>query len=276
MSALELMLPPFVACMMLVAIHGYFGLHVIARGVIFVDLALAQMAALGATTGLLFGIAPDSRLAHGFAIAAVAAGAAILAATRTAHKTRVPQEAIIGIVYVAASAAAILVADKAPRGADVIKEILVGTLLWITWPTIVRDAVAYGVLGVLLALLHRRLWVISFDHESSAASSMRVRLWDFVFYLLFGITVTFSVPIAGVLLVFTFLVVPAVMAFMFAERPAPMMLIAWTTGMLACTLGLVLSYSYDLPTGPTIVCTFGTVLLGAAAVRRLLRGSAVA
>jgi zinc/manganese transport system permease protein len=270
------MLPPFVACMMLVAIHGYFGLHVIARGVIFVDLALAQMAALGATTGLLFGIAPDSRLAHGFAIAAVAAGAAILAATRTAHKTRVPQEAIIGIVYVAASAAAILVADKAPRGADVIKEILVGTLLWITWPTIFRDAVAYGVLGVLLFLLHQRLWTISFDHDNGGARNLRVRWWDFVFYLLFGITVTFSVPIAGVLLVFTFLVVPAVMAFMFAERPARMMLIAWTTGMLACTLGLVLSYFYDLPTGPTIVCTFGTVLLGAAVVRRLLRGSAVA
>lgn len=276
MSALELMLPPFVACMMLVAIHGYFGLHVIARGVIFVDLALAQMAALGATTGLLFGIAPDSRLAHIFAVGAVAGGAAILAATRTRHKTRVPQEAIIGIVYVAASAAAILVADKAPRGADVIKDILVGTLLWITWPTIIRDAVAYAVIGVFLFVLHRRLWAISFDPDHDTTRSLRVRWWDFVFYLLFGMTVTFSVPIAGVLLVFTFLVVPAVMAFMFAEQPGRMMLVAWTTGMLACTLGLWLSYAYDLPTGPLIVCTFGTVLLAAAIVRRLIHGSAVA
>jgi zinc/manganese transport system permease protein len=275
MTALELMLPPFVACMMLVAIHGYFGLHVIARGVIFVDLALAQMAALGATTGLLFGIMPDSKLAHGFAVGAVAAGAAILAATRTPHKTRVPQEAIIGIVYVAASAAAILVADKAPRGADVIKDILVGTLLWITWPTIVRDAVAYGVIGALLLVLHRRLWPISFAPEAAATRALRVRWWDFLFYLLFGITVTFSVPIAGVLLVFTFLVVPAVMAFMFAERASAMMAIAWTTGMLACTLGLWLSYAADLPTGPIVVVTFGVVLLGAAAVRRVLRGSAV-
>jgi zinc/manganese transport system permease protein len=275
-SGFELMLPPFVACMMLVAIHGYFGLHVIARGVIFVDLALAQMAALGATTGLLFNIMPDSRLAHGFAIGAVAAGAAILAATRVHHRTRVPQEAIIGIVYVVASAAAILVADKAPRGADVIKDILVGTLLWITWPTILRDAVAYALIGAALFALHRRLWAISFTPQEAGTRALRVRWWDFLFYLLFGITVTFSVPIAGVLLVFTFLVVPAVMAFMFAERPSAMMGIAWLTGMLACTSGLALSFVYDLPTGPLVVCTFGAVLLGAALVRKILKGTVAA
>jgi zinc/manganese transport system permease protein len=270
------MLPPFVAAMLLVAIHGYFGLHVIARGVIFVDLALAQMAALGGTTGLLFKIAPDSTVAHFFAVGAVAFGAAILAGTRTKEKTRVPQEAIIGIVYVVASAAAILVADRAPRGADVIKDILVGSLLWITWPTIVKDAVAYALIGLVLFAFRRQFWTISFRPDEAKAQGWRVRWWDFLFYLLFGITVTFSVPIAGVLLVFTFLVVPAVTAFLFAERAGPMMAIAWTTGTLSCTLGLVLSYAWDLPTGPLVVCTFGAVLLLAGLGRKLFRRESAA
>ncbi|MFI5208242.1 MAG: metal ABC transporter permease [Gemmatimonadales bacterium] len=276
MSAVELMFPPFVAAMLLVAIHGYFGLHVIARGVIFVDLALAQMAALGATTGLLFRIAPDSQEAHFFAIGAVATGAAILAATRTKERTHVPQEAIIGIVYVVASAAAILVADRAPRGADVIKDILVGSLLWITWPTILKDAIAYAIIGAVLFAFRRRFWTISFSPDEAKGLGWRVRWWDFLFYLLFGMTVTFSVPIAGVLLVFTFLVVPAVVAFLFAERPIPMMAIAWTMGTFSCTLGLALSYAWDLPTGPLVVCTFGAVLFLTWAVRRLVKLAAAA
>jgi len=262
---IDLMLTPFAACMLLVAIHGYFGLHVIARGVIFVDLALAQMAALGATTGLLFRIAPESNVAHLVAVGATVAGAAILAATRTHGKrTRVPQEAIIGIVYVMASAAAMVIADKAPRGAELIKDSLIGAILWVTWPTIAKDAVAYAVIGLVLFLLRGRFETISFDPEGAAERGLRVRWWDFVFYSLFGLTVTFSVPIAGVLLVFTFLVVPAVTAFLFFQPPARWMpLLAWGTGMVACTIGLVVSYVLDLPTGPVIVCTFGLVLFAA-------------
>lgn len=274
MSALELMLPPFVASMLLVAIHGYFGLHVIARGVIFVDLALAQIAALGATTGLLFQIAPDSPTAHLFAVGAVVLGAAVLAATRTRAEGRVPHEAIIGIVYVVASAGALLIADQAPRGADVVKDILVGSLLWITWPTIAKDAVAYAAIGACLFALRHRFETVSF--RPAEAADWNVRWWDFLFYTLFGLTVTFSVPIAGVLLVFSFLVVPGVIANMFSARPRVMMLIGWGSGTFACTLGLVLSYALDLPTGPLVVCTFGAVLLAAWLLQRGLARGAVA
>lgn len=270
MSALELMLPPFVASMLLVAIHGYFGLHVIARGVIFVDLALAQIAALGATTGLLFHIAPDSPTAHLFAVGAVVLGALVLAATRTRAEGRVPHEAIIGIVYVVASAAALLIADRAPRGGDVVKDILVGSLLWITWPTIARDAVAYAAIGGTLFLLRHRFETVSFRPREAEAAAWNIRWWDFLFYTLFGLTVTFSVPIAGVLLVFSFLVVPGVIANLFSVRPRAMMLIGWGSGTLACTAGLVLSYALDLPTGPLVVCTFGTVLFLAWVVKRML------
>jgi zinc/manganese transport system permease protein len=261
MSGIELMLPPFVACMVLVAIHSYLGLHVIAREVIFVDLSLAQMAALGTTTGLLVGVAPGSTSAQLMALVFVVMGAAIFAATRTHERGRVPQEAIIGIVYVVASAGALLVADKAPRGADAIKDVLVGTILWVTWPTILRLAVAYLVLGAALFALRRRFETISFEAATAAAKGWRLRWWDFWFYLIFGIVITFSVPIGGVLLVFSFLVVPAVTAFLFTRRPELLTIISWSTGAVASALGLGISFAYDLPTGPTMVCAFGTVLL---------------
>ena len=269
----ELMLPPFVACMLLVAICGYLGLHVIARGVIFVDLAMAQIAALGATMGLLFHGPATPEHTEWFAAGAVAIGAAVLALTRTQKEGRVPHEAIIGIVYVVASAAALLIADQAPRGGDVVKDILVGSILWVTWPTIIKDAIAYAIIGVFLFLWRKRFEGISFDPQRAISERWNLRWWDFLFYLLFGFTVTFSVPIAGVLLVFSFLVVPAVTATMFATRPLAMALVAWTTGMLASVTGLTVSYAMDLPTGPLIVCAFGLVLILAWIVH-LLRGAA--
>ena len=268
---IELMLPPFVACMILVAIHSYLGLHVIAREVIFVDLSLAQMAALGTTTGLLVGVAPESHTAQAFALAFTIIGAALFAATRSRGRGRVPQEAIIGIVYVVASAAALLIAAKSPRGEDVVKDILVGTLLWVTWPTIVKLAVAYLAIGVFLFLLRRRFETVSFEPKKADAEGWNIRWWDFCFYAAFGIVITFSVPIGGVLMVFSFLVVPAVTAFLFTRRPRILTLISWSTGAVASAVGLVLSYTYDLPTGPVIVCTFGAILLLAAAASRLVR-----
>lgn len=271
MSGLELMLPPFVACMILVAIHSYLGLHVIAREVIFVDLSLAQMAALGTTTGLLVGVAPGSGTAQLFALAFVVLGAAMFAATRTHEKGRVPQEAIIGIVYVVASAAALLVADKAPRGADAIKDVLVGTILWVTWPTIARLAAAYAVLGAILFILRKRFETISFDEKAAAAKGWRLRWWDFWFYCIFGIVITFSVPLGGVLLVFSFLVVPAVTAFLFTRNPMRLTVIAFCTGAVASALGLWVSYQSDLPTGPTIVCSYSVVLAFAGVVQRFIK-----
>ena len=266
---LEVMLPPFVACMVLVAIHSYLGLHIIAREVIFVDLSLAQMAALGTVVALLAGGAPDSRTAYFFALGFTAVGAFLFALTRTSGKGRVPQEAIIGIVYVVASAAAILVADKAPRGADAIKDILVGSLIWVTWPTIAKLAVAYAVLGLFHFVLRRRFLTISFHPEQAEQAGWKVKWWDFWFYLSFGVVITFSVPVGGVLMVFTFLVVPAAIAFLFTRDLRKLAYIAWGSGALASFLGLWLSYKYDLPTGPLIVCMYGVLLAAAGALRKL-------
>jgi zinc/manganese transport system permease protein len=267
---LSLFLPPLVACLVIVAIHSYLGLHVIAREVIFVDLSLAQMAALGSSVAILAGSQPDSASAFIYALSFTTLGAGVFALTRTTTKGAVPQEAIIGIVYVMASAAAILVADRSPRGGEAIKDILVGSLLWVTWPTILRLAAVYAVIGVFHWVLRSRFLTISFHPESALAGGWRIRWWDFLFYLSFGIVITFSVPIAGVLLVFSFLVVPAAIAFQFTRRQGTLALISWLAGALASAGGLWISFHYDLPTGPVVVCMFGVVLLGAYLLRRLL------
>ena len=270
MSGFQLMLPPFVACMILVAMLSYLGLHVIAREVIFVDLSLAQMAALGSLSALLFHVAPESPTTYVFALLATAVGAFLFALTRTSSKTsRVPQEAFIGIVYVVASAAAVLVANKVPGGGEAVEKTLVGSLLWVTWPTIMRLAVAYAALGVFHYVLRRRFLTISFHPEQAEAEGWKIRLWDFLFYLSFGVVITLAVPIAGVLMVFSFLVVPAVIANLFTADKQRLTIISWSTGALASILGLWLSYTKDLPTGPLIVCMYGLLLVVAAVLRKL-------
>jgi zinc/manganese transport system permease protein len=267
---LGLFLPPLVACLIIVAIHSYLGLHVIAREVIFVDLSLAQMAALGSAVAILAGSQPDSRVAFFYALGFTSLGAGIFALTRTHERGRVPQEAIIGIIYVVASAAAILVADRTPRGGEAIKDILVGSLLWVTWPEIFRLAGVYAALGLFHWVLRRRFLTISFAPESALAQGWNIRLWDFLFYLSFGVVITFSVPIAGVLLVFSFLVVPAAIAFQFARGQGTLAVLSWIAGIMASAGGLWLSFRYDLPTGPLIVCAFGVLLLAAYLLRRAM------
>jgi zinc/manganese transport system permease protein len=267
---LSLFLPPLVACLVIVAIHSYLGLHVIAREVIFVDLSLAQMAALGSAVAVLAGRNPDSTAAFVYALGFTTIGAALFALTRSAEKGRVPQEAIIGIVYVVASAAAILVADRTPRGGEAIKDILVGSLLWVTWPAILRLAGVYVVIGLFHWVLRKRFLTISFHPETAIAGGWSIRWWDFLFYLSFGIVITFSVPIAGVLLVFSFLVVPAAIAFQFTRQKGVLAIIAWLAGAVASAAGLLISFRYDLPTGPIVVCMFGLLLLVAFGIRHLL------
>lgn len=271
MSGLQLMLPPFVACMVLVAMLSYLGLHVIAREVIFVDLSLAQMAALGSLSALLFHIDPDSPKTYVFALLATAVGALLFALTRTTGRTsRVPQEAFIGIVYVVASAAAVLVANTVPGGGDAVEKTLVGSLLWVTWPQIGKVAAVYAGLGVFQFALRRRFLTISFHPEDAERQGWKIRWWDFLFYLLFGVVITLAVPIAGVLMVFSFLVVPAVIANLFTGDKRQLVLLSWGSGALASILGLWVSYTKDLPTGPLIVCMYGALLLVAAGIRKLV------
>ncbi len=257
---IELMAAPFAACVVLVGIHAYLGLHVIQRKVIFVDLALAQIAALGATFGFLLGLSPHSQTAYVFSLAFAIVGAAIFALTRMRHE-RIPQEAIIGITYAVALALAILVADRAPEGAEHIKETLTGALLWVRWPTIFKTAVIYALVGLLHVALRKPFFEISFHPDQAYAQGLKVRFWDFIFYVTFAFVITSSVAIAGVLLVFSFLVIPAVIATLFAQRISTRLMIGWSVGLVACAVGLVSSYRFDLPSGPSVVAALGGALL---------------
>ena len=280
---LELMAPALVAALILVGIHGYLGIHIIARGVIFVDLALAQVAALGwAAAGLglgntvssFTGLSPATA-GYLVGLAATLIAAAVFSLSRMEHE-RVPQEAIIGIVYVVASAVTILLAAQAPRGSEHVEQLLTGSLLWVTWPEIVKTAIVYGVLGLVHWLLRHRFLTISLHPERAQEERWRVAGWDFLFYALFGVVVTSSVAIAGVLLVFSFLVIPAVIAFLFAKTAGRMLSIAWVTGTAATVVGLWVSYESDLPTGPVVVCAFGLALIIALVTRRIVRRKAPA
>ena len=206
MEILHVMALPFLACLVLVGIHGYLGLHILARGVIFVDLALAQIAALGAVLALVVGLDHEGPWAYWFSV--TLAGAAMFAFTRT-RRQRIPQEAVIGITYAVAAAAGVIALDKAPHGAEELKEMLTGAILWVNAKTVLHSAAVYAVMGIVHWVFRDKFVAISFEPERALAEGISVRFWDFVFYATFGIIITISVPVAGVLLVFTFLIVPA-------------------------------------------------------------------
>ncbi len=266
----EILLPPFVACLILTGIHTYLGLHVVSRGVIFVDLALAQIAALGATFAFLLGYPPHGTFGYLFSLAFAFVGAAVFSLSRLKDQ-RVPQEAIIGISFAVASAAAILIADRAPEGSEFVEAMLTGALLWVPWTTIAKTAVLYSLVGLFHWRYRRRFLALSLEPERAAAEGWSVRWWDFLFYMSFGFVITSSVAIAGVLLVFSFLVIPSVIAMLFAREIRSRLAIGWIVGTFVSTLGLALSYRYDLPSGPAVVVTFGATLAAAATLRYLMR-----
>ncbi|MBW3533897.1 MAG: metal ABC transporter permease [Gemmatimonadetes bacterium] len=260
---LDLLLTPLAAGLIIVLTHAYFGLHVIEREVIFVDLALAQIAALGGTVAFLLGAAHGSSMAYVWSFGFTLLGALIFSVSRM-DDSPVPQEAIIGITYVVASAAVILLSSFSAEGSEHLRETLTGSLIWVTWPTVLKVALSYGAIGLFHFLLRDRMLGITFDAERTP----HVRVWDFVFFATVGVIITSSVQIAGVLMVFSVLVIPAVIAFFYARTFRGALLLAWASGILAVMLGIGLSFSLDLTTGPVIVCAFGFLLILALMFRR--------
>jgi zinc/manganese transport system permease protein len=260
---LELMLLPFAECLVLVGIHSYLGLHVLQRQVIFVDLALAQIAALGTTIAFLFSIDPLSKGAYVFSLIATVIGAAVFSLTRF-RDNKIPQEAIIGLVYAIAAALGILIVAQAPHGAEHIQKILTGSLLWVKSDEVAAAAAVYGLVGAFHFVFRRKFSAISRDPEAARAAGVNVRLWDFLFYVSFGLVITHSVRTAGVLLVFVFLVAPAIMALLVTRRVGVQLAIGWVVGTLVSVGGLTLSYAADSATGPTVVSLYGGVLLATA------------
>ncbi len=253
---LSFLLVPFLACVILVFIHGYFGQHVVSRKVIFVDLALAQLAALGISFAHLMNIDEQSLWAYGISFLFTLIGAAIFSLTRS-RSDRIPHEAIIGMTFVAATALATLVMSHLPQGAEHLEHILNGSILFLTPKGLKHAALIYAGVGAAAALLHKRFAKNSENFHQEP--DWPQRFWDMAFYALFGVVVTSSVRIAGVLLVFTFLIVPSLFSLLFAQSFGRRFLIGSTMGITAAALGLGLSVRYDWPSSAAIIITMTAI-----------------
>jgi zinc/manganese transport system permease protein len=278
---LEFLAAPFVASLIITGIHAYLGLHVVERGVIFVDLSLAQIASLGATiaiSGLAIGNLvilpvlasdPHDPAVYWMGVGFTLVGALVFSMVK-GHAARIPQEAIIGISYAVASAAVILAMSKSAGESEHLRDMLVGNILSVQWHDVWETGFIYLVIGAFHYAFRQRFLQISTDTAGAAARGTSVRLWDFLFYASFGLVVTRSVAIAGVLLVFCYLIVPSVGGMLFSERIGVRLAIGWTMGTVVSMLGMYFSVLFDLPTGATIVCTFGLVLILMALARPLV------
>ncbi len=272
-AVLSFLALPFAASLVIAGIHAYLGVHVVERGVIFVDLSLAQIAAFGATIALLLPVSggdPHGSAVYWISLVFTFLGALLFSTIRS-RRARIPQEAIIGIAYAVASAATILAMSKATSESEHLKDMLVGNILAVSATEVLTTAILYGIIGIFHYVFRRRFLLITLDPDRAEAEGISIRLWDFLFYMSFGVVVTRSVAIAGVLLVFCYLIVPSVAAMLYAEGIGHRLAIGWVMGSVVSALGVYFSLVLDLPTGATIVCTFGVVLILMALLRPLIQ-----
>ena len=261
-EAWQFMLWPTVACLLLPGLLVYFGLHIVRREVIFVDLALAQVATLGTCVAILFHFDPHDWQSYAMSIGFTLVGAAIFTLTRTEDHHHVPQEALIGIIYVVAAAGGILLLNNSPHGNEELKETLVGDLLHLQNPSqVLKPFVLFAAIGLVHFIFRKKFLAISFEPKRAEAEKISVRGWDFLFYALFGIAVTTFVHIGGVLLVFSYLIIPAVCASFLARKLGALMIIGWIVSTVGSVMGLYSSYKFDWPTGSAVVCSLGAELI---------------
>jgi len=266
----EVMKWPLAACLVLPPLLVYLGLHVVEREVIFVDLALAQMAALGTCVALIMGYHFDDRITFWLSLGVTFFGAALFSWSRSSRRRHVPQEAIIGITFVVAAAGVILFLSRVSGGKEELEHLLTGDILNVTAADVGKRALLFLGLAGFYAAFHRRFALISADADKAEAQGLRVRLWDFLFYAAFALVVVSFVRVAGVLLTFAYLIVPAVCAVMLAQTWMSRLVTGWVIATMASLVGLWASYRMDLPTGAAIVAACGLALVvvnGIAAVR---------
>jgi zinc/manganese transport system permease protein len=258
--AWEVMKWPFVASLLFPPLLVYLGLHVVKREVIFVDLALAQVATLGTCVALLMGYHFEDRITFWISLAVTFLGAAFFSWTRSRTKGAVPQEAIIGITFVVAAAAVILLLSRIAGGKEELEHLLTGDILNVTKGDVGQRVIVFALLGAFYGAFHKRFVLISSDPERAFAEGVRVRLWDFLFYAAFALVVVSFVRLGGVLLTFAYLIVPAVCATILSGEWKNRLIIGWAVAALASVGGLWASYKMDLPTGAAIVVAAGLLL----------------
>ena len=265
------MLPALVVCLILAGIHTYFGYHIVQRGVIFVDLSLSQIAALGASVALILGWGDEAPLkAFCVSLGFTFGGAVLFAFLRRSQKV-VPMEALIGITYAGAIALSLLVLEKSATGTEHIKEMLVGTILTVSWHDVVQLGVLVFAVGAVHFVTRKKLFLVSEQPQEAEKRGVRIWWWDVIFYATFGLAVTSSVKVAGVLLVFSLLIIPAVSAMICVAGTTRRVVFGWLFGIAGCVAGLEASLRFDCAAGPSIITTLLALLILSALVTALMK-----
>ncbi|MFC2137646.1 metal ABC transporter permease [Bacteroidota bacterium] len=272
-STLTFLAPSIAACILLSAILGYYGNHILTRGIIFIDIAVAQIAALGTLLGILIGFAEESGqtqfVSYGFTTIAIT----VFSLTKT-KKQIIPQEAIIGIFYCIALGIALLLAEKIPGGSNFITKTITGNILWVTWKNILSCFLFLAVIAAILIFLDKRLKEVTFNSISTESNIKRIKLLDVLFYISFGFVIVKAVPILGIFLVFILLIAPAAIMRMFTQNWKKQLIWSWIAGSLGSIIGIYLSYSLNISNGPAIVCLLGITVFIICFYKLLFKSSA--
>lgn len=269
METLLFLAAPITASILLAGMLGYFGSHILARRIIFIDIAVAQIAALGTMIGLLLGFAEESiqvqMLSYLFTLIIIG-GFAFL----KSNSLPIPAEAVIGIIYCLGLALSLLLAEKIPGGANFITKTITGNILWVTWDKIIRLGLLFAAIGGIHLLLGRSFFDLS-NKKCHMDSDLQVKdkLLNLLFYITFGVVVVKAVLIGGIFLVFTLLIAPSVAAAMFVKSWKGRLFWAWIIGLLGTVAGIFISYSLNISNGPAIVCILGLLVFIMAFVKLL-------
>ena len=243
-------------------LHTYLGLHIIRRVLIFSDLALDQLAALGAIVGTLLNVKYGTPFSYVISLGAVLIGALLLAVIKPKNRA-IPREDVIGIIYALTLIACLMLTDRLPQGDALLTKTLSGYMAWVNWTLVAVTATVYLLL-LLAHVLFRKQFIALVDNPDGINNPP---LWDFLFFATQGVITVLIVPIAGVFLAYVFLMIPAAIAAMFTRKWILGVLLGWGIGMLACTLGLTASFHYDWPYSPTLVLALGGAFLAAIVIR---------
>jgi len=245
MEVLTFLFYPFLGCVLLILIHAYFGIHILERGIIFVDLAMAQFIALGIALAFLMGHEGSER--NYYAVAFALVGASVFSMARRIQRI-VNMEAFIGVLYIFSLAGSILILDRTPHGLEEFKSILNGNILWVTSSDILKTFILYAAIGLLHLVFRKKFFALSYEESNGP-------FWEFLFFLSFAFVLVSSVQLAGILQVFSFLVIPALIGRLFTRSPMKILIGGWGIGLAASMVGITLSYKLDLPTAPLIVAS---------------------
>lgn len=273
---IELLHQPFVLIglsisLVLAGIHAYLGFHVVSRGVIFVDLSLAQAAAFGYVIAVFSGVGEHSMAAYFISLGFTLFGALLVSLSRMKDDL-IPHEAFIGIIYAGFAALSILFLAHHAEGMETVQEITNGSILTCTPTELVTISLLYSAVGAFHFIFRKRFFLISQNRQKAVANGINTPLWDFLFYATFGLVVTSSVHIAGVLLVFSILVIPPVIGLFFARSSGRRLAIGWSVAFAGAIIGILCSLKMDLPTGPSIMVCLILMLVIAASIRRMVVG----